>query len=121
MSPCVAVQYAPDSGRAGLSNNCARIVLGVPGVHDDGSPRLGGERHLCGERVSLSLAGRIVVVVVETTLSYGDGASPEQLAQLRNIAARIKPCGIVRMDPSCRENKPRIFSRAGSGDRRGIE
>ena len=121
MTPGVAMQYTLDSGPVRVNNDCARILFGVPGVHDDRPLRLGGKRNLCGEGVSLSPAGRVVVVVVETAFADGDSASIEQLAQLRNVAARIKPCGIVRVDASRRENETRILGRAPSGDRRCID
>ena len=121
MTPGVAVQYAFDAGSMRVNNDCARILFGVPGVHDDRSPRLGGKPDLRGEGVSLGLAGRVVVVVVETAFADGDSAPLEQLAQLRNVPARIKLCGVVGMDASCRENETRMFGRARGGDRRGID
>jgi hypothetical protein len=121
MCASVTVQYASDSGCARVTNDCTRIVLGVPGVHDDGSPGLGGKLNLRGERVSLGLAGRIVVMVVETAFADGDGAALEQLAQLGNVPGRIEGRGIVRMDAGRRENEAGILSRARSGDRRGID
>jgi hypothetical protein len=121
MSTRVAMQYASDSGRACVTNDCTRIVLGVPSVHDDWSPRLGGKRNLRGERVSLGLAGRVVVMVVETAFADRDSPSLEQLAQLRNVSGRIEGRGVVRMDAGRRENESRVLSRARGGDRRGID
>jgi hypothetical protein len=121
MSPSVAVQYASDTGRARVSNDCARVVLGVPGVHDHGSAGLRGERHLCGERVTLGLAGRVVVVVVETTLADSDSTPGEKLPQPGDVPARIETRGVVRMDAGRSENESRVLGRARSGDRRGID
>jgi hypothetical protein len=75
MSTRVAMQYASDSGRACVTNDCPRIVLGVPRVHNDWSLGLSGKLNLCGERVSLGLTGRVVVMVVETAFADGDSAS----------------------------------------------
>jgi hypothetical protein len=121
MSPSVAVQYASDTGRARVSNDCARVVLGVPGVHDHGSAGLRGERHLCGERVALGLAGRVVVVVVETTLADSDSTPGQKLPQPGDVPARIETRGVVRMDAGRSENESRVLGRARSGDRRGID
>jgi len=115
------MQYASDSGRAGVTNDCTRIVLGVPSMHDDWSPGLGGKLNLRGERVSLGLAGRVVVMVIETAFAYRDSPSLEQLAQLWNVAGCLEGRGVVRMDAGCRENEARILSRARGGDRRGID
>jgi hypothetical protein len=121
MSASVAMQYASDSGRACVTNDCTRIVLGVPSVHDDWSPGLGGKLNLRGERVSLGVAGRVVVMVVETAFADRDSPSLEQLAQLRNVPSCIEGRGVVRMDAGRRENEARILSRARGGDRRGID
>jgi hypothetical protein len=121
MSPSVAVQYAFDSGRARVTNDCASIVLGVPGVNNQGPACFSGKRHLCGERVPLCLTRRVVIVVVETTLAHGDGARGEKLAELGDVTARIECRGIVGMDARRRENKTPVLGRARHGDRRGIE
>jgi hypothetical protein len=121
MSPRVAMQYASDLGRACVTNDCTRIVLCVPSVHDDWSPGLGGKLNLRGERVSLGLPRRVVVMVVETAFTERDSASLDQLAQLGNVPARIEGRRVVRMDASRREKEARILSRARSGDRRGVD
>jgi hypothetical protein len=115
------MQDASDSGRVRVTNDRACIVLGVTGVHNDGSLRLGGKGHLRREHISLGLAGRVVVVVVETTLADADSAPIEQLAQLRNVAPRIEARGVVRMDAGSGENETRILGRARGGDRRGLD
>jgi hypothetical protein len=115
------MQYASDSGRPCVTNDCTRIVLGVPSVHDDWSPGLGGKLNLRGERVSLGLARRVVVMVVETAFTDRDSPSLEQLAQLRNVPGRIEGRGVVRMDAGRREDETRVLRRTRGGDRRGID
>jgi hypothetical protein len=121
MCPGIAVQYALDSGSARVSDDCTSIVLGIPGVNNHGPAGFRGKRHLCGERVSLRLTRRVVVVVVETTLANGDGARSEKLAKLGDVPARIECRSVVGMDASRGENKTWILGRARGGDRRGID
>ncbi len=115
------MQDAEDPGGSSVTNDRAGVVLGVSGVDDDRLVHLMSERNLSRERGALSFAGRVVVAIVESTLANRDGGMSQQLAQLRNIARRVKRGCVVGMDSGGRKDEPGIVRRALGGDRRRRE
>jgi hypothetical protein len=116
----VAVQDSDNSSAACLANRGSRIVLRVPCVDDHRKLRLVSERNLGRQRRALRFARRVVVVVVETTLTHRDRASLEKAAELWDVALRIERRGVVRVNARCRENEARVFLGVLSRQRGGI-
>jgi hypothetical protein len=90
-------------------------------VDDDRLVQLAGERNLCRERDALGFTRRIVVVIVESAFADSDGGTCEQLAQLRNVARRVKRSGVVWMNSGCRKDETGIVRRVSGGDGRRRE
>ena len=118
--PGVAVEDADHARGLRLRDERARVVLGLPSVSHDWPPHLRSEGDLSGKHGALSLTRRVVVVVVEAALPYGNGGS-QQLAQPRNIAPFVEGSGIVRMDSRSREDKARILGRVLGRERRRLQ
>jgi len=83
----------------------------LPGVDDEGEVELVRHRDLGGEDVALGVAGRVVVVEVESALPHGDAR--------RVVEERAQPvetvAGLVRMDPG---RGPHAVGGLGSTQRR---
>jgi hypothetical protein len=115
------VQHARNSCYACLSNQTTRVVFGVASMHHHGFRHLLGKLELGGEGIALEVARRIVVVVVQPAFTHCYGASPEKLAQPRDVASRIERSGVVRVD-SCRgEHEPGVIRGNSRGNRGRIE
>jgi len=115
------VQDSEDAGGSGVANDRAGVVFGVSGVDDDRLIHLIGERNLSRERGALGFARRVVVVIVESAFADRDGGVSEQLAQLRNVARRVKRGCVVGMDSGGRKDESGIVRRALGSDRCGRE
>ena len=120
MGARIAVQDSDNSGGARLADYGSRIVFGLTRVNDDWPPRLVSKRNLGREGGTLSIARRVVVVVVEAALANRDRAVPEKLAQLRYIALDLERRGIVRVDSRGSENEARVFCGVLGGQRSGV-
>ncbi len=97
-----------DSAAAdGLSfpNQCASVVLRISRMDDDGFFYFASERDLGRECRALGIARRIIVVIVESTLTDRDTILSDQLAQLRNVARRVEVGRVVRMDARGRKDE----------------
>jgi hypothetical protein len=100
-----------------LADDSTRIILCVAGMNDQGQVYFTGESHLRGEGRTLSFAGRVVVVVVESTLTDRHGARPKHGAQPGQVPQRVESRSVVRVDPGRREYEVRVFrgARRSSG------
>ena len=112
------MENATHVGSSRFANYRAGIVLGVASVHDDGLSCFARKLHLRRERLPLRRAGRIVVVVVEATLTDGDRFA-QQLTQQRYIACCVEACGVVRVNSSSGEYEAGILDRDLAGDLSG--
>jgi hypothetical protein len=112
------VQDSEDAGGSSVANDRAGVVFGVSSVDDDRLIHLIGKRNLSRERGALGFARRVVVVIVESAFADRDGGVSEQLAQLRNVARRVKRGCVVGMDSGGRKDEPGIVRRALGSDRR---
>ncbi|MEA2762968.1 MAG: hypothetical protein QOD47_2252 [Gemmatimonadaceae bacterium] len=119
--PSVAVQDSYDPSATRLGDHRARIVLGLAGVYDYWSPGLLSERELRQESGALSVAGRVVVVVVEAAFAHRDGTPRNKSAQLWYVALRVEAGRVVGMNTRGRENEARIFGGEFSRHFRGID
>jgi hypothetical protein len=118
--PGVAVQDADYAGRPRFSDECTSVILRLPGVHHDWLLRLRSQTYLSGKRGALSLARRIVVVVIEAALADRDGGN-QQLTQPRNVAPFVERGSGVRMDSRSRKDKVRIPLRVFRRERRRFQ
>jgi len=109
------MQHAANVGSSRFTNNRARIILGVTSVHHDGLPRFPGKLDLRGEHLPLCCARRIIVVVVEATLTDGDRFA-QQRPQKRDIAGVVEACGVMGMDSGSREDEAGILDCDLAGD-----
>ena len=118
--PGVAVQDADYAGRLRFGDERTRVILRLPSVHHDRLLRLRGQTYLGGKGGALSLARRVVVVVVEAALTYRDRGS-QQLAQPRNVAPLIESGCVVRMDSRGREDIAGKLGRVFGRERRCLQ
>ncbi len=81
-------------------------------MNDEGFPHLGGELDLRLKSGALFLAGRVVVVIVETALADRDGAGGNALFEQRNVARTLESLSVVGMDAGGEKHEPRV----GPGD-----
>src|SRR3990167_3181154 len=96
-----AVKHAPDLFRVGLSEDSNGVVLRVPSVNDDGTPELSRERKLSNEGFLLLRSRRVIVVVVEPSLTDSD-----DLRMVRKLAKPLQ-AGIVHEPRIVRMNTDR--------------
>ena len=114
----IAVHHSSDAGASGFTNDRACIVFRVSSMDNDGTAHLTRERDLRGKGRALGFAWRVVIVIVEAAFANGDSTVLQEFAKLRDIPARVKTRGVMRMDSSSGEDKPRI-SRGELGSNRG--
>lgn len=94
----VAVQNACNASRRRLDEHRSRVVLRVARVNDDRQRRLPCQPQLLGKCAALLGTGRVVVVIVEATLADRDGSLIGELTERRDVASRVEPDRVVRMD-----------------------
>ncbi len=117
----VAVQNADNTSSSCFTYDRARVVLRITSVNDYRTARFSSQGNLCGEGRALGLARRVVVVVVEATLAYRDGAGAKKRAELRYVPLRVKRCRVVGVNACRRENEAHVFGSAFSRDRGGFD
>lgn len=117
----VAMQNTSHARGPGLVNERSCIIFGVAGVNDERPLQLTGESYLGGKRRALRVSRRIVVMIVEPALPYGDCAAFKELAKPRNVALLIESGRILRMDASGREHKTGILGRVFGSECRGVQ
>jgi hypothetical protein len=117
----IAVQDSDNSGTVRFADCGSRVVLCVTSVDDERPLHVVSERNLRRESRSLSLARRVVVVVVEATFAHRNRAALQEAAELRDVALRVERRSIVRMNAGSRENEGWVSRGALSGDRGGID
>jgi hypothetical protein len=106
----VAMKDSDDAGSSRIPNHGPGVVFRFTRVYDDRLPHLGSERNLGGEHGALDFARRVVVVVVESTLSDRDSGVADQGSQLWKIPPGLKTSGVVRVNPGGGKNEARIVS-----------
>jgi hypothetical protein len=117
----VAVQNTDNTRNSCFTYDRACVVLGVPSVNYYRTARFTGQGNLCREGRTLGVARRVVVVVVEATLTYRDRAVAKKRAELRYVPRCVKRGCVVRVDAGRRKNESGVSRSALSGDRGGIE
>ena len=63
----------------------------------------------------------MIVVIIQATLPYGDGAPREELSDGVEVASRIERGGVVRMYARGREDESRVRRRERGGSLAGID
>src|SRR6266550_6436981 len=99
------MEHSSDSSGLRLTDDRAGILFSLSRVHNDRLPQLAGQGDLRRECGALSLAGRIVVVIVESALPYRYGRIRDKHAKLRDVSLCVEGSGVVGVDPRCCENK----------------
>jgi hypothetical protein len=112
------MEHSGDSSGSRLTNDRTGIRFRLPRVHYDRLSQLAGQSDLRRECGALSPARRIVVVIVESALAYGDSRIRDKRAELWDVPRRVERRRVVRVDPRCGENEIRILPRALRGHRR---
>jgi len=115
------VQDADHATVARIANDRSGIVFGIAGVGDNRLPHFFGQRDLRRERGALRFSRGVVVVIVEATFADGHCGAREKLAQLRDVARRVKRGCVVRMNPGSREHESGIVRRDLGGNNRRRE
>ena len=93
------------------------VVLGVTRVNDERPIHFPGKGYLGGECRSLCVARRVVVVIIETALSDGDGAGIHELFDGRDVTGRVEIGRVVGMHAGGEENESgvRVSDSGGCG------
>ena len=107
----IAMQDTHYSRRASLANHCARVLLCVARMDDEGLRGFRSKPELGPKRSHLRAARGVVVVVVEPALTDGDGSVLQESAKQRDIATGIKGNGVVRVHARRREGETWIVVR----------
>src|SRR4051812_10258345 len=115
------MQHTSHSGCARFPEELPGIVFGIPRMYDNGPGHFFRELELSGERRALQFAGRVVVMIVEAALPYGDCACAKKFTQLWDVASGIERRRIVRVYARRGEDKTRVLHRDRRGDRRRVE
>jgi hypothetical protein len=92
-----AMQDTAHACSKSFADHRACIVLCLTRVNDEGPSRLGREGNLGSECGALCLAGRVVVMVIETALADCDRARQEKRPQSRHITIGLERGSVVRM------------------------
>jgi len=95
-----AVQDAADAFPARLAYHRRGIVVRVARVHNDSTIETLRQLQLHRECPALSVARRVVVVVVESALADGDGTGIEQTLERGDVGYGIERRRIMRVNPS---------------------
>ena len=113
------MQHADYLRAARLRDESTRVVLGVARMDNERLPHFCRQRDLSGEYGALGSARRIVVVIIETALAYGDSRPAQEGAELGNVTRSVETGRVVGMDSSGGENESAVFRGALRGDGRG--
>jgi hypothetical protein len=117
----VAMENSDNSGALCLADQRSGVVFRVAGVDDDRTRGLMCQLDLRRERGALRVAGRGVVVVVQTTLTNSDRATSDESAQPRYVTIGVERCGIVGVNARGRKNEARVFRGDLRGDRGSLD
>ncbi len=99
------VQNTSDAFPARLTDHRRGVVVRVACVNDHGTVKTLCQLELHRECASLSVARRVVVMVVESTFAYRNCACVEQALERRDVSDGIERRRVVRVD-SGRECDP---------------
>ncbi len=105
------MEHTPDTSLSCFHNHCSGVVFGVPCVHYHRYAQGARKLELRGERQSLLIAGRIVVVVVEPALANRNRSAYDMLLNSGDIPRKVEADCIVRMHARCVPDEPRIACR----------
>jgi len=117
----VAVENSNDTRSFRFPNHRSGVILGVPGVDDDGLPRFRRKLQLRSEGGELGVARRVVVVVVEPAFADSDGGIAKKLPQSGQITRRLERGGVMWVHAGGGEHEARIVSGEAGGQRRCLE
>lgn len=92
------MEHAGHARGTRFGHHCARVILGVARMNDNGALELARQRELFGESAALLEAGRVVVMVIEAAFADRDGAAGDHLPQCGNIANSVEAGSVVRVD-----------------------
>jgi hypothetical protein len=106
------MEHSGDSSGSRLTNHRTSILFRLPRVHYDRLSQLAGQSDLRRECGPLSLAGRIVIVIIESALAYSDSRIRDERAELRDVPRCIERGRVMRVDSGGGENEIRILPRA---------
>ena len=115
----IAVQDTNDTHGSRFADNGACVIFSVPGVNDYRQMGISGKRYLREKRAALRVARRVVVVVIQTTLTYGYGPGLDEPSQPGDVTSGVELGGVVGMNARGGENEIGVFvgkaHRAGRG------
>ena len=97
MGAGVAVQHTKDAIGSSLGDHGLGIGFSVAGVNDDWLVDLFGQRELRGKDAALDVAGRVVVMIVESAFANG-GCTACEIVPQRVSVRRLPFGGVVRVD-----------------------
>jgi hypothetical protein len=95
-----AVQNAANALLPCFGDNRTNILRGVSRMHDDRPCELSSYGKLFGERATLLRTRRMIIVVVQSTFTDGDGSGPNEFPQRVRCRRWVVAGGVVRMHAS---------------------
>lgn len=113
------MQDAVHASSLGTLEEGKRIRLGLTGMQHHGLCQFLGEGELCIERVQLTVARRMRVMSIKTTLTDRDGSARHGLADSLRVGGIAPRCRVVRVDASREEDETRMAFRQQSRTSRG--
>jgi hypothetical protein len=93
------------------------LLTGLAGVDDDRLLDVTSESNEPPEYDALYLSGRVVVMVVEADLAYGDHARPRRQTPKVRVGFLRPSDGVMRVDSDCRERSTPAFGERDRGAR----
>ena len=115
------MQNSDHTARAGFSDHCPRILLGITRVNDHRFALLARQGKLFGECAPLLETRRVVVVIVEPALPYCYSSFVNQRAKLVDITRCIKTDCVVRVNSSRVKDESEVTGGDGCGCASGAE
>jgi len=102
-----AMQYPAHAVRASFEDHGGGIVFSLAGVDDDGAIDPFGECQLGGENSALNVARRVIVVIVQSAFTDGNGATIDEIGD-RLFVGWGPFRGVVWMDARRKCDEARI-------------
>src|SRR5258708_11123547 len=91
------MENTADAGGGGGADHGHRVVLSLPRVDDHSAVQFSCELELRTKRLSLLVARRMIVVVIESTFANRHGATAHTLAEGRQVSRCVEARGIMGM------------------------
>lgn len=107
--PREAMQHPANALLPCFGDNRGSIVRSLSCMHDDRTSELSSDGKLLRKRETLLWTRRMIVMVVQSTFSYGYCSGPNELSQRVCCRCWIVAGGVVRMHAGCETQKTGVL------------